>query len=250
MKYYIDFEATETRHEIISIGCISEDDREFYSLVHSDDPVTPKIEELTGITQEDVDNAPSSTEVFSELFDWCDEDSNFPEFICYGTSDAAFVSNNLDLATTFKEAGMLSFLYQNMYDCSDEIKAFFYVNKTISLEKLAKHFDNSLADQNHNALDDAKLLKLVYENMKTGSRNPADFREYLDSNVYPDMVRKVLRMKNGEIVEEYANIKEAVSWIGKQPNNKGAKYISNAEEKIKYASKNSSKYFDYYWRIL
>lgn len=74
MKYYIDFEASEAEQKIISVGCIREDGQEFYSLVKVDDPITPKIEEITGLTQDDIDNAPLSEEVFSNLYDWLSQD--------------------------------------------------------------------------------------------------------------------------------------------------------------------------------
>ena len=71
MYYYIDFEASETEKKIISVGCICEDGREFYSLVNTDDPITFRITQITGITQEDVNEAPASKKVFADLFDWC-----------------------------------------------------------------------------------------------------------------------------------------------------------------------------------
>ena len=145
---------------------------------------------------------------------------------------------------------MLSFLYLNMYDCSNDLKQFFYVNKTISLEKLGRFFDKDMADQNHNALDDARLLKMVQEKMRTGDRNFDAFLEYVDPEKYPDEVRKVLRIVNGEIAEEYANMKEAVAWVKAQPNDKGPRYVQNADDKIRYAAKNSSRYFNCNWRIL
>ncbi len=52
MYYYIDFEASEAEKKIISVGCICEDGREFYSLVNTDDPITFRITQITGITQE------------------------------------------------------------------------------------------------------------------------------------------------------------------------------------------------------
>ena len=250
MKYYIDFEASEAEKTIISIGAICDDGRQFYSLVFSEDPITPRIEEITGISQEDVDNAPSSAEVFEQFYDWCNIDNDLPEFINYGTGDLDFVYSNFMNATSFKEAAMLSYLYMNMYDCSEDLRKFFYVNKTISLEKLGKYFDKDMGDQNHNALDDAKLLKMVYDKMKTGDRNFDAFLEYVDPDRYPDQVRKVLRMNGNTIMEEYSNMKEALSWVRSQPNDKGPKYLQNADEKIRHAAKNNSKYFGFNWRIL
>ncbi|MBR3228427.1 MAG: hypothetical protein IKF68_07795 [Erysipelotrichaceae bacterium] len=69
MNCYIDFEASEAQHRIISVGCIREDGEEFYSLVRTDDPITPRITKITGIVQEEVDAAPSVSEVFSSFYD-------------------------------------------------------------------------------------------------------------------------------------------------------------------------------------
>ena len=250
MKYYIDFEATETKKEIISIGCVREDGEEFYSLVYSDDPVTSRIEEITGISQEEIDEAPDSRTVFESFYDWCSRYDDVPEFVNYGDSDADFVYNTYLNASSLKEASILSFLYINMYDCSEDLKQFFYVNKTISLEKLGKYFNRDMEDQNHNALDDAKLLKMVYDKMKTGDRNLEVFSEYMDPSRMPDQVSKVLRMNGITIIEEYDSLKDAVTWIRSQPNDKGHKYLQNAEEKIKTAAKNGSRYFDCNWRII
>ncbi len=250
MKYYIDFEATETQRKIISVGIVREDGQEFYSLVRTDDPVTPRIEEITGISQKETDGAPEAGEVFSSLFDWCMKDGDLPEFINYGNGDFDFVYNTFPDVSSLKGASILAYIYMNMYDCSEDLKKYFYVNKTISLEKLGKYFDKGLGEQTHNALDDARLLKMVYDRMKTGDRNFDSFLEYVDPKKYPDQVRKVVRLRNGEIIEEYANMKEAVAWVRSQPNYKGIKYIQNADEKIKYAAKNNSRYFDHYWRII
>ena len=250
MKYYIDFEASEIEKKIISVGVLREDGEEFYSLVYSDDPITPRIEEITGISQEEVDQAPSSKEVFEKLFDWCMEKEDLPEFVNYGDGDLDFVYNNFLSATTLKEAAMLSFLYMNMYDCSQELKDFFYVNKTISLEKLGKYFDHSMGEQNHNALDDAKLLKMVYEKMNSGQTENNVFNEYLSPGRIPSQIRKVVRLIGNEVANEFESLSEAVKWMRTQPNDKGGSYLNNAEEKIITAARNGSKYFNSYWRIL
>ena len=74
-----------------------------------------------------------------------------------------------------------------------------------------------MGEQDHNALDDAKLLKMVYDKMKSGERNFDAFLEYVDPHRYPDQVRKVLRLNGNTVLEEYNSLKEAVDWIKKQP---------------------------------
>lgn len=246
----MDFEASEARQQIISIGCVTESGREFYSLVYTDDPITFRIEEITGISQEDVDNAPNSSEVFERFYDWCNEDKEMPEFVCYGSSDPEFVYNNYLEATTLKEAAMLSYMYVNLYDCSEEMKEHFYVNKTISLEKLGQYYDHDMGAQTHNALDDARLLKMVSEKMKEGKKENNVFNEYFDTRRMPSEVKKVLAMHGDVIHREFNSMAEAVAWVKNQPNDKGPSYLKDADEKIKKAAQSGGKYFNCNWRIL
>ena len=53
MRYFIDFEASQFAEEIISVGCVDESGRSFYSLVRPKKPkkVTDFITKLTGITR-------------------------------------------------------------------------------------------------------------------------------------------------------------------------------------------------------
>ena len=53
VKYFIDFEACDEQ-TIISVGCICEDGREFYSLVYNESPISERIQEITGLKQEDI----------------------------------------------------------------------------------------------------------------------------------------------------------------------------------------------------
>ena len=250
MRYYIDFEASEQQQTIISVGCVSDSGREFYSLVHTEDSITLRIEQITGITQKDVDDAPSSSQVFEQLYDWISNDEEVPDFYCYGDGDLDFVYNNYMLATSFKEAAMLSYLYVNLYDCSEEIKDHFFVNKTISLEKLGQHFDQNMGAQNHNALDDAKLLKMVYDHTRSEQKENNVFNEYVDNRRIPSEIRSVLRLQGNTIVAEYQSMEEAVEWCRKQPNDKGPTYLKNIDEKIRNAARTGSKYMNCNWRIL
>ncbi len=74
MKFYFDFEANQFTERIISVGCVSETGERYYSLVsHNTDKkekITKFITELTGITQEDYDNAPKADYVFLSLSEW------------------------------------------------------------------------------------------------------------------------------------------------------------------------------------
>ena len=250
MNYYIDFEASEHEQKIISIGCINQKGEEFYELVHTDDPITIRIEEITHINQKDIDNARSIDEVFSDFYNWCYKNDDLPKFICYGSSDIDFINNTFYDASKLKSASILGYMYLNLYDCSDEIKEHFYVNKTISLEKLANHYIGDDIKQNHNALDDAKLLKTVYESILNTNNETGLFTEYIDSYKVPTSINKILRLNGNTILQEFKSMDEAVKWLIDQPNDKGAQYLKDAAEKIKKAAKTNSKYFYSNWRIL
>ena len=71
MKYFIDFEAQQYTNEIIEIGCVREDGCQFHSLVHPGEKhkkLSGFVKKLTGITQEELNNAPSVDEVFTRFF--------------------------------------------------------------------------------------------------------------------------------------------------------------------------------------
>ena len=94
MKYFLDFEATQFSNEIIAIGCVNENNQTFYSLVKPKKKITDFITSLTGITNEMLEDAPSSDKAFSAFYDWLNH--NEPaEFYCYGNCDIDFVKKNL-----------------------------------------------------------------------------------------------------------------------------------------------------------
>lgn len=249
MKYYIDFEASDAEQRIISVGCVREDGQTFYSLVSVDDPITEYIEELTHISQEDIDNAPSQCEVFTNLFEFIYGDDN-PEIMNYGDKDVDYVFNTLNYSSSFKEELILSYLYLNMIDISDELKAHFYVNKAISLAKLSLYYFPELEEQNHNALDDAILLKKVHEKMSTTKKEVNVFNEYLKPKFNVDHINSVIRLSGNTILNEFNSLDEAVKWLNEQPNDKGPSYLNDAAQKIIKAAKEGSRFFYSNWRIL
>ena len=69
MKYFIDFEATQFTNEIIEIGCINEYGDVFHSYIKAKKKLTSFITNLTGITQDIINEAPSTDEVFENFFE-------------------------------------------------------------------------------------------------------------------------------------------------------------------------------------
>ena len=82
MKYFIDFEATQFTNEIIEIGCINEYGDVFHSYIKAKKKLTSFITNLTGITQDIINEAPSTDEVFENFFEWLNKFNNEEE-MCF-----------------------------------------------------------------------------------------------------------------------------------------------------------------------
>ena len=165
MKYFIDLEATQFSNEIISIGCVREDGDTFYSLVNvAKNKMTNFITELTGITKEDIAEAPSSDEVFEKFYDWIIPDKSKVQFFCYGNADLAFIKKNLNKATTVKAQMALSVLALHLIDYSKCVERHFGLIKAIGLKKVIAYYRQvDEVEQHHNALEDALFLKEIYD---------------------------------------------------------------------------------------
>lgn len=164
MKYFIDFEATQFSNEIISIGCVREDGESFYSLINvKRKKMTKFITDLTGITKEDIANAPSADEVFSKFCDWLLEDKTKIEFFCYGNNDITFIKTNLNKATAAKAQMALGLLSLEIVDFSTCVMKHFGLIRPVSLKKVLAYYRGvEDIEQNHNSYEDALFLKEVY----------------------------------------------------------------------------------------
>ena len=64
-------------------------------MVYADDSITPRIEEITGISQEKIDNASRGSEVFADFYDKLSEDADVSRIILYGNGDVEFSTTHL-----------------------------------------------------------------------------------------------------------------------------------------------------------
>ena len=226
MNYYIDFEATQFSNRIISVGCVNEKGDEFYSLVNPERELTKFIKEFTHITQEEVDAAPSADEVFEQLWEFCSKDDEAPTFICYGDSDGKFAKATLEkMATSFKAKSMLSYIYANIIDYCPQTRIHFGIHSSIKLIKVANYYSGQEYEQTHNALEDAKLLKYVYEQMQEHDNEFDAFPEYRATKAAakikasegkekePPKEVMYFRLKKGKVVETFPTLEEAICWV-------------------------------------
>ncbi len=181
MKYYIDFEATQFSNEIISVGCVDESGREFYSLVkpYKPDRLNRFITELTGITQKDLASAPTADEAFSAFYDWILKDET-AEFFCYGNCDARFVKFTLRHIHRFDAQCAMGLILSTLNDFSYYAMDFFGVDQTIGLVKIVEYYSGDRIDQRHNSLEDAQYLRYIALRMSEGRPEECPFPEYVN----------------------------------------------------------------------
>ena len=139
-KYFIDFEASQFKQEIISVGCINDRGEEFQSLVQpSEKKITSFITSLTGITQEMINNANTADVVFADFWDWISEDKEAPCFICYGNCDKTFVQNTLKKVTNLKAKAALLLIESGIKDIIPIIETI--ISKNLATNVFANIFN-------------------------------------------------------------------------------------------------------------
>lgn len=172
MKFYLDFEATRFSNRIISIGCVAENGKTFYTLVKpgKKKKVDKFITELTGITNEMLAEAPSADQAFAQLADWFEENSSgiAPEFYCYGDSDAVFIQHTLADMEDTKACLCAMAIGGNLIDYAGVVKKFFVAKSDMALRKVYMLIQaKQELVQKHDALEDALMLQCVVENLET-----------------------------------------------------------------------------------
>ena len=164
MKFFVDFEATQYTEEIIQIGCVCENGNTFSTYVHpaKDHKVGKFVKELTHISDEMLADAPDADMAFANFYIWVSENSNYEpaEYYCYGDSDPRFLVKTAKYKTKFMPHMFAMSLANSLKDYSNEVKQFFMAGP-ISLFRVFSLIEKDPAEQKHNALEDAIMLKEV-----------------------------------------------------------------------------------------
>ena len=231
--------------------------------------MTNFITRLTGITKDDIANAPTTDEVFESFYDWIYGDTNL-KFYCYGDADITFIKANLKRTTNMKAYFALSCIAANLTDYAIEVKNYFGLHKTISLKKLIAYYRNvDVIKQNHDALEDSLFLKEVYDHVSNEVPDNNAFLEYKTENKPKNPCRHWELMEKDK--QEHLNL---IKWkteqtTARQCNNLYLGIMScidrmksrNSEtfdfnsaypsvrKEILMAIKNKTKYCGYYWGI-
>lgn len=165
MKFFMDFEATRFSNRVISIGCVAENGNTFQTLVNPGKKKVDKfITELTGITNEMLETAPSADEAFVDFYNYmaANFDGEVPEYYVYGNCDSSFLHATArkmsnPLAITFTQA-----LAGNLIDYASVVKKFFVAPSDLALRKVYMLIqDEKDLVQKHDALEDALMLQTV-----------------------------------------------------------------------------------------
>jgi inhibitor of KinA sporulation pathway (predicted exonuclease) len=247
MLYFIDFEASQFTQEIISIGCVTENNQTFYSLVHTRHKIGNFIQELTGIKQEEINNAPTPDEVFLKFFEWLqltNPTGQKLQFICYGNLDTVFAEHTLKNIQKFYLAqAALSLIALHTIDYSVSVKNYFGLNKHIGLAKVAQFLQpETIIIQTHNALDDAIMLKQVYECIQQGFT--VDEIMLNDYKTHIECYDKEHQLK-----EVFSSLPSAVNWLMNEMRMPSVTKNKRVADAIKNASAKEKLYCNFYWKI-
>lgn len=266
MNFYLDFEATQFSERIISVGCVASNGKSFYSLVNPGEKKVNKfITELTGITQEMVANAPSADEVFLEMRNFVRDEANSEEtfFFTYGDADSVFIERT---AKDMKDQEARQFalnLGASFIDYSKITCKFFHVN-SVSLKKVVAYFRGEPIIQNHNALEDAEMLReiaiaIAHSDCPAESPwgNNANTNTVKEKNSEDKSKNFPIRMtkENGDAME-FINRTAARDWVyehlfSKKQRTKGEVSKKNITRRLNRCLNGTDQtYFKYKWEYI
>lgn len=236
MNFYLDFEATQFSNRIISIGCTNERGATFKTLVKPQDgKINGFITELTGITKEMVEDAPSADEAFNSFAEWAyvNSENTPPKYYCYGNSDADFIDATIRTMSDFKAISFAASVKGLLIDYSSVVKDYLCTGQIALKKVVALIEDSDEIEQRHDALEDAEMLRKVVENLQTKCK--------------PDDVKKLQNMKFESKVKP--NKKKAPDIFVSWPNRPKDRYLADTlADETNYAIKCTSefgvKYFD------
>ena len=255
MNFYIDFEATQYDHKIISIGCVNDIGDSFYSLVKPQEKtkVTPFITNLTGITQEMVDNAPSAETVFARFKTFIDIYNNGEStfFFVYGNEDQAFLERTAKKVMSKDIRRFMNYLAGSLIDYSKITRDYFQVSQ-VGLKKALSYFKEEPIVQKHDAFEDAEMLMELYKYIENSELIQLESCPFEDISKIANNSSSEIegRIQSGDMIFE--NLDEAANWV---KNNLFSDKMANVniqtiKKKIKYAIRHKKKYFLKKWKLL
>lgn len=257
MNFYLDFEATQPGNEIISVGVICENGDTFHSYVKPYySGLTPFITEMTGITYDMIDSAPDINKVFYDLYYWIEARDSVKKdwnFYVYGNSDTLFIHNSADYFRYTEALTLAGIMLLKIRDYSIDTKKYF--RGGVSLIKAFNYVVDAERIQNHDALEDARMLQKVVEyidDKKPLTQNPF-LEEIMISNSNITIPRGKFYAKdtktNSEL--EFETMDDAVDWVIEtlvRPSAETIVHRNRIITNIMKAVRKKGKYQNYKWR--
>lgn len=142
--------------------------RKFESLVNPQKPITPFVQNLTGITNDMVENAPHFFEIAKDVVEI--------------TEGAVFVAHNVGFDYTIikRQFEELGYTYSRKKMCTAKLaKKFFPELPKHSLSFLIDHLGITVENR-HRAMDDVLATVVVFEKMLTNKDASTHFKEFID----------------------------------------------------------------------
>ena len=264
MKYFLDFEANQFSDKIISIGCIAENGNTYSTLVNPKEPIKEFIVKLTGINDELVSNAPDIEKAINDLYNFIIENkNNEPDFFfVYGNCDKEFLKraskdiNNIELSM-FAELLGHSFI-----DYAKYVSCFFGVKQPIGLKKVLNYLEDKMEIQEHDALQDAIMLKDLVN--KLNNMTPEDLKEnpFLNKEKTKQLKKEALKKKEENIHYvminydtnkdlEFNSFSQMLNYRYNKLDAKARAHCKkeNMGRKIKRAIKKQEKYGGFYYEM-
>lgn len=282
MNFYLDFEATQFSNRIISIGCTNERGATFQTLVKPQNgKINGFITELTGITKEMVEDAPSADEAFNLFAEWAymNSENTPPKYYCYGNSDEDFIDATIRTMSDFKAISFAASIKALLIDYSSVVKDYLCTGQIALKKVVALIEDSDEIEQRHDALEDAEMLRKVVENlqekckpddikklqnMKFESRVKPQTKKAPDiflswdgykkfkANTLADETNYSIKCVSKDGVKYFGNLEIAALWAikyvagGTSPKNQNS--INNVQRKIKHAILNPEQsYCGFKW---
>ena len=255
MNFYIDFEATQPEGEIISVGVVSDNGNKFYSLVKPQfSKVSKYITDMTGLTNEMLEEAKDLNSVMFNLYFWCQIQEYYKSnwhFYSYGDNDVDFLKSSLRNVHDDSALVITSLMIATMKDYSTIVREYF--RGTVSLIKAYNYLKDLEDEQNHNALEDAKMLAEVFA--KTANKEPLTANPFVEKQIvnYTFPSGKFFCKGVGKNSKEKAfyNIQEAIEWLISTKIRADAREAVHRDKmavKIMKAIKKKDTYMGYKWR--
>lgn len=259
MNYYIDVEATQPNNEIISIGVVNDAGKCFYSLVRPTlSELSPQVTKLTHITEDMLAAAPTLDDVMAQLYNWlCGQNVNYinDHFYSYG-EDILFFKASLSAIKTEYAFTIMASIMAKLEDASKKVFECFH--GSVSLINAFNYIKSLESEQQHNALEDAYMLKIVYNYAITNpplAECPA-FVGYghRGSEITGEMPHgKFFASTSPKFKKEieFENIDVAIDWLIEThvcPIDRPNVHRKRMALKIMKALRSKSQYCELYWR--